>query len=104
MRGLTENLIKNKNEEIEMKEISYTIKDPLGIHARPAGLFVKKLSEFKSVITISRKDTGASCDGKGLLALMKLKIKKDNVIIVKAEGEDEEAAVTAAEAFLSEHL
>jgi phosphotransferase system HPr (HPr) family protein len=87
-----------------MKEISYTIKDPLGIHARPAGLFVKKLAEFKSTITIFRKDTGASCDGKGLLGLMKLKIKKDNVIIIEAEGEDEAAAIEAAQAYLSQNL
>jgi phosphotransferase system HPr (HPr) family protein len=87
-----------------MKEFSYTIKDPLGIHARPAGLFVKKLAEFKSAITIFREDTGASCNGKGLLALMKLKIKQNNAITVKAEGEDEAAAIEAAQAFLSANL
>jgi phosphotransferase system HPr (HPr) family protein len=87
-----------------MTKFSYTITDPLGIHARPAGLFVKKLGEFKSVITISRNDTGASCEGKKLLALMKLKIKQGTAITVKAEGEDEAAAVEAAKSFLSTHL
>jgi phosphotransferase system HPr (HPr) family protein len=87
-----------------MKEFSYTITDPLGIHARPAGLFLKKLGEFKSAITISRADNGASCDGKGLLALMKLKVKQNNTIIIKAEGEDEAAALEAAQAYLSAHL
>jgi phosphotransferase system HPr (HPr) family protein len=87
-----------------MKEITYTIKDPTGIHARPAGLFIKKLAEFNSVFTISRQDNGASCDGKGLLALMKLKVKQNDIIIIKADGEDEAAAVEAAQAYLSANL
>jgi phosphotransferase system HPr (HPr) family protein len=87
-----------------MKEFSYTITDPLGIHARPAGLFVRKLAEFKSAITISRADNGASCNGKGLLALMKLKVKQNNTIIIKVEGEDEDVAMEAARTFLSAYL
>jgi phosphocarrier protein len=87
-----------------MKEFSYTITDPLGIHARPAGLFIKKLEEFKSAITISRTDNGASCDGKKLLALMKLKVKQNDTIVVKAEGEDEGAVIEAAQAYLFAHL
>ncbi|MDR0557625.1 MAG: HPr family phosphocarrier protein [Treponema sp.] len=87
-----------------MKEFSYTIKDPLGIHARPAGLFIKKLVAFKSAITISREDNGATCDGKGLLALMKLKVKQNDTIVIKAEGEDEAATIEAAQAYLSAYL
>jgi phosphocarrier protein len=87
-----------------MKEFTYTIKDPVGIHARPAGLLVKRLAEFKSAITIERTDNGASCDGKKLLALMKLKVKQNDAIILKAEGEDEDAAIEAARVFLSTNL
>jgi phosphotransferase system HPr (HPr) family protein len=87
-----------------MKEFSYTITDPLGIHARPAGLFIKKLGGFKSIITIARTDTGVSCDGKKLLALMKLKVKQNDTIIIKAEGEDEAVAIEAAQAYLSKNL
>jgi phosphocarrier protein len=87
-----------------MKEFSYTITDPVGIHARPAGLLVKKLEKFKSAITIARADTGASCDGKKLLALMKHRAKQHDSIIVKAEGEDEAAAIETARAYLSQNL
>jgi phosphotransferase system HPr (HPr) family protein len=76
----------------------------LGIHARPAGLFVKKLAEFKSAVTISRTDTGAACEGKKLLALMKLRIKHNDTIILKAEGEDEAAAIEAGRLYLSRNL
>ena len=35
-----------------MKEFTYTITDPNGIHARPAGLLVKQLKAYKSTVTI----------------------------------------------------
>ncbi|MDR0722644.1 MAG: HPr family phosphocarrier protein [Treponema sp.] len=85
-----------------MKEYAYTITDPVGIHARPAGLLIKELSQFSSVITISRGTD--SCDGKKLLALMKMRVKQGETIVVKAEGPDEDAVIEGAKAFLSAHL
>jgi phosphotransferase system HPr (HPr) family protein len=85
-----------------VKEHEYTITDPNGIHARPAGLFVKKMQEFKSAVSIHRD--GESADGKKLIALMKLRLKCGQTFTVKAEGEDEEAAIEAAKAFLQENL
>jgi len=85
-----------------VKEISYTIKDPLGIHARPAGMFVKKLEGFSSKATIVRGED--SCDGKKLLALMKMRVKTGETITVRFEGDDEEAAAAAAAAYLAEVL
>jgi phosphocarrier protein len=85
-----------------MKEFSYTIKDPLGIHARPAGLLVKKLQTAASGVTITR---GAdSCDGKKLLALMKLRCKTGETITFKFDGADEAEAAKAAEAYVKELL
>lgn len=81
-----------------MKEFSYTIKDPLGIHARPAGLLVKQLQTAAGGVTITR---GAdSCDGKKLLALMKLRIKAGDTVTFKFDGADEAEAAKAAETFV----
>jgi len=85
-----------------MKEISYVIKDPLGIHARPAGLLIKEIQKFSSAVTISRGND--HCDGKKLLALMKMRVKTGETLVVKAEGPDEEAAVKAAADFLAANL
>jgi phosphocarrier protein len=85
-----------------MKEYSYTITDPVGIHARPAGLLIKELSRFSSAMSISRGNDG--CDGKKLLALMKLRVKQGETILLKADGPDEDEAIEAAKAFLSCHL
>ena len=81
-----------------MKEFSYTIKAPLGIPARPAGLLVKQLQTAASAVTITR---GAdSCDGKKLLALMKLRIKTGDNVTFKFDGADEVEAAEAAETFV----
>ncbi|MDR1894361.1 MAG: HPr family phosphocarrier protein [Spirochaetales bacterium] len=85
-----------------MREISYTITDPDGVHARPAGKFVEQMQQFASNITITRDDK--TIDGKKLFALMKLRVKLGETILVSAEGGDEEAAAAAALSFLTEHL
>jgi len=81
-----------------VSEFTYTIKDPNGIHARPAGDFVKELQKFQSAVTVTREDKSA--DGKKLFALMKLRVKCGDTITVKADGPDAEAAAAAAKAFL----
>ncbi len=85
-----------------MKELTYTIRDQDGIHARPAGILVKKMQEFSSAVTVLNGEKKA--DGKKLFQVMKLGVKCGNTISVTAEGEDEEAALAAAKAVLEENL
>ncbi len=85
-----------------MKQFNYTIKDELGIHARPAGLLVKEAQKFSSSITVAKD--GKSADGKKLFALMGLGVKCGNEITVTCDGADEETAVTALETFISDNL
>ena len=44
-----------------MKEIVYTITDPEGIHARPAGLLVKEAKKFQSECTVTKGDKTKKC-------------------------------------------
>jgi phosphocarrier protein len=85
-----------------MKQISYVITDPEGIHARPAGLLVKEANQFASSITIKKNDKEA--DAKRIFAVMGLAAKKDETIHVTAEGSDEEDAITAMKNFLTNNL
>lgn len=85
-----------------MQEFKFTVQDPLGIHARPAGLLVKQAAGYKSSITISKD--GKEVDSKRIIAVMSLGVKKDQEILVKAEGEDEEAAIEALSNFFKENL
>ena len=85
-----------------MKEIKFTVTDPLGIHARPAGIRVKEAKKFSSKITVWKGDK--SCDMRKLLALMGLAVKQNDEITVQVEGDDEAACAEAIEKFLKENF
>ena len=85
-----------------MQEFKYTIKDELGIHARPAGLLVKLAAPFKSTITV---DTGSTkADAKKIMALMGAGAKKGTNVTCSAEGPDEVEAIAALKKFFEENL
>ncbi|QHQ59401.1 HPr family phosphocarrier protein [Anaerocolumna sedimenticola] len=85
-----------------MKEFDYTIKDELGIHARPAGMLVKEAGKFTSNITIIKGDKTA--DIKRLFALMGLGVKNGDTVTVKMDGTDEEAAYDSLKKFFEANL
>lgn len=85
-----------------MKEFTYTIKDPAGIHARPAGILVKQAMAFKSTATVSKGEK--SGDLKRIFSVMALGAKQGDTLTVKVEGSDEEQAAAAIETCLKEHL
>jgi phosphocarrier protein HPr len=92
---------KERKENI-MKTFDYTITDPQGIHARPAGMLVKEAAKYQSSITIEKE--GKKGDAKKIFAVMGLGVKAGQTITVTVEGEDEAAASEAIEKFLKETL
>lgn len=87
-----------------MKEFEFTIGDPLGIHARPAGTLVQKARDFESDFTVILKRNGKSASLKRLLAVMGLGAKGGDEITVLVQGKDEDVAARAIERWLVEHL
>lgn len=85
-----------------MKQFTYTINDPLGIHARPAGLLAKEAKKFTSVCTITKD--GQTKKLTQLMMLMSMGIKNGDTVTVTADGEDEEAAITALKSFFESNL
>ena len=85
-----------------MKEFKYIITDELGIHARPAGLLVKKCAEFKSEIKIGRPDK--MVDAKRVIGVMTLGMKQGDELSLTFTGPDEDDAAAAVEVFLKENL
>ncbi len=85
-----------------MKEFKHVIADPLGMHARPAGMLVKACAGYASTVTIVAP-TGKA-DGKRLMGLMKLAAKQGMELTVTCEGPDEEKAAAELEAFLKANL
>ncbi len=87
-----------------MKTVQYTITDPVGLHARPAGLFVKAAAAYESGITVKNLENGKSADAKRIMAVMALGVKQGNQIELSVEGPDEDIAAAELEAFLKEKL
>ncbi len=81
-----------------MKTIQHTIKDEMGLHARPVGQIVKFLKPYESSATITCGEK--SCDMKKLIALMSLGIKCGETVEITIEGADETACAAEMEAFL----
>lgn len=85
-----------------MQEIKYTITDEMGIHARPAGLFVKEAATFPCSVTIEKD--GREVDAKRILGVMGLGVKCGQEITLRCDGEKEAEAIETLEKFLKENL
>lgn len=85
-----------------MVKFTFTVKDEMGLHARPAGLLVKEAAKCSSKVTLKKGEkTG---DAKRIFNVMGLSVKggEEVEIIVEGEKEQEEAAVL--EAFVAENV
>ena len=87
-----------------MKQFTYTITDPIGIHARPAGLLAKAAKALDSTVTIAKADGSKSAQATKLMALMGMGIKSGETVTVTVEGGNEEANAAAMEQFFKENL
>jgi phosphocarrier protein len=68
-----------------------SVKNIVGLHARPATFFIQKANEFKASIWVEKDDRRVNA--KSLLGILSLGITKDATINIIADGIDEEIAV-----------
>ena len=85
-----------------MKSFEYTITDPVGIHARPAGVLVKEIKKYASAVTVKKGDKAVNA--LKLMALMGMGIKQGDTVTVEIEGTDEATAAAEIEAFFKANL
>ena len=83
-----------------MVEKEAVIVPEASLHARPAAQFVKEAKSYTSDIMVIKD--GAEANAKSSLRLMSLGAKHGDKVVIRAEGEDEEAAVDALVALLSQ--
>lgn len=74
-----------------MPETKLTITHEVGLHARPAALFVQTAAQFSSDIEVTHGET--TVNAKSILGILTLGAHKDAEISIKAEGEDAEKAL-----------
>lgn len=85
-----------------MKTFTYTVKDELGIHARPAGMLVKEVKNFQSKVMLEKD--GKTVDASRLMAVMSMGVKQGQTVTITVEGEDEDAAYETVKAFFESNL
>ena len=85
-----------------MREFNYTVSDPIGLHARPAGALAKIAKGFESEILIQKN--GKAVNATKLMMLMGLGIKSGDTIKVSVSGNDEDEAAREIETFFKENL
>ena len=85
-----------------MQTFEYTITDPYGMHARPAGMLVREASRFDSDITLEKD--GQTADAKRIFSVMGLGVRSMQTIKVSVNGSDEIAAADAVKDFLENNM
>ncbi len=80
-----------------MKESKIVVNNAVGLHARPASLFVQAAAKYKSDISVSCHDPETEeiidVNAKSILSVLTLGVFQGMEITIKADGEDEEDAV-----------
>ena len=76
-----------------MVEAPLLITNQAGLHARACQAFVNLASKFKAEVLVKRDDL--EVNGKSILGVMMLAAEPGATIVVRAEGEDEDAALAA---------
>ena len=76
-----------------------TIVNRLGLHARPAMVFVDAANLFTSAVTVKRDDQ--EVDGKSIMMMMLLAATQGTQLEVIADGDDAEAAIAKLAALVA---
>lgn len=91
LRNIWYTLCIKKSKEKKMISRGVTIRNSVGLHARPATFFVQKANSFKSSIWVEKED--CRVNAKSLLGVLSLGISKGTAITLIADGIDENSAV-----------
>ncbi|HRP62975.1 MAG TPA: HPr family phosphocarrier protein [Phycisphaerales bacterium] len=76
----------------------------LGLHARPAMMFVETASKFLSNVTVCRTDTKEPVDGKSIMQMMMLAATQGTEIEITAQGEDAQQTINELVALVNSHF
>ena len=85
-----------------MKSFKHVVNDPMGIHARPAGVMVKMVSALPCEVTIEAN--GKKASAKKIIGIMSLGVKQGQTVEVFVDGEGEDEAVETLKQFFAENF
>lgn len=82
-----------------MTEKTIVIKNRLGLHAKPASMFVREAVKYKASILVAKD--GTEVNGKSIMGLMLLAAESGSKLTIKADGPDEQKALDGLEALFT---
>jgi len=84
------------------KSFEITVTHEVGLHARPAAMFVKQASQFKSKIMVENLSRGSkSVNARSILSVLSIGVNQNDKIRLTIEGEDEDQAMEALHNLIS---
>ena len=79
-----------------------TIKNTIGLHARPATIFIQKANSFRSSIWVEKDDRRVNA--KSLLGVLSLGVIGGMTVTLMADGEDEKEAIKVLQNFIETEM
>ncbi len=86
------------NDGSSSAELEITIQHAMGLHARPAALFVRTAQRYPCSITVSKD--GQAADAKSILSVLALAVTQGTTVRLVAEGDQAGAAIAALQALI----
>ena len=74
-----------------MQEQQIVLENETGLHARPAGVFVKAAQKYQSQVSLSF--LGKTVNGKSVMSLLTLGLQKGSAFTIQTDGADESEAL-----------
>jgi phosphotransferase system HPr (HPr) family protein len=88
-----------------MAEATIKVNHKVGLHARPAAMFVQTAAKFSSKIKVKNLTTnGNFVDAKSIIMVLTLGVMKDHEVVIQTEGADADAALGALRALIENNF
>jgi phosphotransferase system HPr (HPr) family protein len=88
-----------------MAEATIKVNHKVGLHARPAAMFVQTAAKFSSKIKVKNQTTnGNFVDAKSIIMVLTLGVMKDHEVVIQTEGADADAALGALRALIENNF
>ena len=83
--------LRRRKDELTQLQATVKLLNKVGLHARPAAMFVQTANKFRSDIKVEKE--GREVDAKSILGILSLAAELNDVVTIKANGEDAENAL-----------
>jgi len=84
-----------------MAEATIQVRHKVGLHARPAAMFVQTAAKFSSKIKVKNLTTnGNYVDAKSIIMVLTLGVMKDHEVVIQTDGTDADSALAALKSLI----